>query len=193
VPRILVLYGTTDGHTAKIAGVVSETLRQEGAVVDVVDARARGSLPRAADYHAVIVAASVHAGGYQRAVRAWVRANAAALRDRPSAFISVCLGVLQRDPAVDRDLQAILRAFSAETGWAPPATTIVAGALLYRRYHWLKRWMMRRISARAHGDVDTTRDYEYTDWDALRTFGREFAARVEALRAAQMTAARKTA
>ena len=54
----------------------------------------------------------------------------------------------------------------------------VAGALPYTQYNWLTRWMMRRIVARAHGDVDTSRDYEYTDWEDLRSFAGEFARRI---------------
>jgi menaquinone-dependent protoporphyrinogen IX oxidase len=35
--RILILYGTTDGHTAKIARRLSDTLRSRGADTDVVN------------------------------------------------------------------------------------------------------------------------------------------------------------
>jgi menaquinone-dependent protoporphyrinogen oxidase len=52
---------------------------------------------------------------------------------------------------------------------------MVAGALLYTQYGWLTRWFMKRIVTKAGGDTDTTRDYEYTDWNDLRTFAREFA------------------
>ncbi len=38
---------------------------------------------------------------------------------------------------------------------------------------------MKRIVAKAGGGTDTTRDYEYTDWDDVRVFAREFAQRVE--------------
>jgi len=38
---------------------------------------------------------------------------------------------------------------------------------------------MKRVVAKVAGDTDTTRDYEYTDWDDLRAFAREFAGRVE--------------
>jgi len=47
--------------------------------------------------------------------------------------------------------------------------------LLYTRYGWLKRHMMKRIVAKAGGDTDTTRDFEYTDWDDLRDFTQDFA------------------
>jgi menaquinone-dependent protoporphyrinogen oxidase len=176
MPRILVLYATTDGQTAKIAEAIGDTLRTAHVDSDVFDAGARA--PGPGGYDAVIVAASVHAAGYQRAVRSWLREHVRELGDIPTAFVSVCLGVLEKKPAVDRELQAILDRFLTATGWRPTTIKVVAGALKYTQYNWLKRWAMRRIVQKAHGDTDTSRDYEYTDWEDLRTFAKEFARRV---------------
>jgi menaquinone-dependent protoporphyrinogen oxidase len=38
---------------------------------------------------------------------------------------------------------------------------------------------MRLIVGYAGGDTDTTRDYEYTDWDAVERFAAVFAKRFE--------------
>jgi len=38
--------------------------------------------------------------------------------------------------------------------------------------------MMKRIVGKAGGGTDTTRDYEYTDWNDLRAFAGEFARQV---------------
>ncbi len=171
--RVLVLYGTTDGHTGKIAGAIAATLRQTGLEADVVDARRAG--PAAEGYDGVVVAASVRAGRYPRRTVRWVERNAAALNARPSAFVSVCLGVLQRDEKVQRTLTGIIDRFLAVTRWRPTMTRMVAGALLYRRYNPIVRWWMTRIVRKAGGDIDTSRDYEYTDWDAVRVFAEQFA------------------
>jgi len=177
MPAILVLYGTTDGQTAKIAAAIGDSIRLMGLRADVVQA-GPGVNPRPEDYAAVIVAASVIAGGYQKAVRRWVRAHAAALQEQPNAFVSVCLSVVNRTPKVDRDLRHIIEQFSAQTGWWPREVKAVAGALKYTKYGWFKRWVMRRIVAKAGGDTDTSRDYEYTDWDDLKEFTQRFSASV---------------
>jgi menaquinone-dependent protoporphyrinogen oxidase len=171
--RILVLFGTTEGQTAKIAGAIGVTLRNCGATVDVLEAGTAPADPE--DYSGVIVAASVHASGYQRPVRRWVHAHARALDARPTAFVSVCLGVLQTDPKVQQEVADIPRRFVARAGWHPTVIKVVAGALPYTHYKWLTRWLMKRIVAKAGGDTDTSRDYEYTDWVDLRAFAREFA------------------
>ncbi len=180
--HILILYGTSDGQTAKVASAMAGTLRALHLDVDVVDA-AGAERPRPEKYAAVIVAASVQAGRYQRSVTRWVRENAAALGARPSAFVSVCLAVLQHLPAVDREIDTKLQAWFGETGWRPSTVKVIAGALPYSRYPWWKRFMMRHIVAKAHGDTDTTRDYEYTDWADLTVFVRDFADRANLVRA----------
>lgn len=173
--HILIVYGTTDGHTRKIAQVVAENLRAQRCSVDVLDAA--GMLRRLSpeSYDGVIVAASVHIGDYQRTVANWVRTHAQMLNLLPTAFLSVCLAVVEQGTKPRQEVLRIMRRFLERCGWRPTITKMVAGALPYTRYGWLKRLMMKRIVAKAGGDTDTTRDYEYTDWNDLRTFSRDFA------------------
>lgn len=177
--RVLVLFGTGTGQTQKIAQALAKTLRSAELTVDVVNAAERPDLNPDL-YGGVIVAAPVRAGGYPKPVRRWVKARANALRDKPTAFVSVCLGVLEKNPRTDAELARIRQGFFTETGWEPTVTKVVAGALMYRQYNWFLRRIMKRIVARAHGDTDTSRNYEYTDWNDLEAFGREYARRLTA-------------
>ena len=169
MPRLLIVYGTTDGHTAKIARFLAGELRG-----DAVEA---SSDPDPAAYDGVIVAASVHIGDFQKNVRRWVAAHAMVLESKTTAFLVVCLGALQPEPQVKRELDRIVERFLSRTSWRPSETKLVAGAVLYTRYNWLVRWMMKRIAAKAGGSTDTSRDHEYTDWADLAAFAQSFARR----------------
>lgn len=174
--RILVLYGTTEGHTEMIATAIGNTLAAQGCDVTIVQA---GTLdPRPADYDGIMVAASVHRGRYQEAVARWIRAHAVELRSKPTAFVSACLGVLRRDPGVTAELDATVHRFTDPLGWQPTIIKTVAGALPYTKFHLLRRWIIRRIAGKAGGDTDTSRDYDYTDWKDLRAFAGAFGRRV---------------
>ena len=176
--RVLILYGTTDGHTRLIAESIGDALRLGGVEADVV--RAGTADPYPAGYDGVIVAASVHAGGYQKAVEHWVRAQAREFGARPTAFVSVCLAVVHPTPKVIADLDAIVTRFSKTTGWQPMQIEHVAGALLYTRYNFIKRWLMKRIVQSQGGETDTSKDYDYTDWTKVRRFAEAFRRRVAA-------------
>ena len=74
--RILVVYATTDGHTAKVAAAIADTLCAHNATVDV---RQVGQAPRVPDgYDGVVVAAPVRGGKDLKFIR-WVRAHATVL------------------------------------------------------------------------------------------------------------------
>jgi menaquinone-dependent protoporphyrinogen oxidase len=68
--------------------------------------------------------------------------------------------------------------FRRRTGWTPAQTACFAGALRYRQYNPFIRLLMRLIVGKAGGETDTTRDHEYTDWDAVERFAQGFAAQL---------------
>lgn len=176
--RILVLYGTTEGHTEMIATMIGNTLTAQGCDVNIIQA---GTIdPRPVNYDGIIVAASVHRGQYQEEVARWIRAHAVDLRSKPTAFVSACLGVVQHDPKVSAELDAVVHRFIDPLHWQPTVIKLVAGALPYSKYNLLKRWLIKRIAAKAGGDTDTSRDYDYTDWKDLRGFAEDFGRRVAA-------------
>ena len=174
--RILVLFGTTNGQTEKIARALEHRFRAGGHEADAVNAASADPDPQ--PYDAVVVAASVHAGGYQPEVARWVSKHAPVLNEKLTAFVSVCLGVLQNEEKVRRDLRAIVDAFLRKTVWRPITIFPVAGALKYTQYNFMLRWFMKRIAAKAGGATDTSRDHEYTDWQAVDRFADAFGERV---------------
>lgn len=172
---ILILYGSTEGQTAKIAGEMAATLRGLGHTVTVVNA---GAAPAGLDpgrYDAVILGASLHAGHYQQSVRELIARHRAALQAMPAAFFSVSLSEGARREETRQAVHRVAEAFLHEVGWQPQITAHFAGALKYREYGLIMRLIMRMISKHEGGDTDTSRDYEYTDWDAVARFARDFA------------------
>src|SRR5262249_41947254 len=157
---------------------LAEDLRARCCSVDLLDAA--GPLARLSPerYDAVIVGASVHIGAFQKSVVRWVRHHAKALKDTQTAFLPVCLAILEQCTEARQEIDRIVERFFSQSGWRPTLTKAFAGALRYTQYPWLKRWMMKRIVAKAGGDTDTTRDYEYTDWNELRAFAGEFVGRL---------------
>ena len=174
--RVLILYGTSEGQTGKIARAIAASLIVRGIDADIVQAGTRD--PRPCHYSGVIVAGSLHAGGYQKPVAKWIRAHLAEFGTQPTAFVSVCLAVLSKQEKARDEARDIPRRFVDGLGWHPTVIKVVAGALPYTKYNIFMRWIMKRIVSEAGGDTDTSRDYEYTDWQDLRDFAARFAALV---------------
>jgi menaquinone-dependent protoporphyrinogen oxidase len=173
--KVLIAYGTSEGHTAKIADHLAEVIRAQGH--DVFPMNIERSAAAPAGYDAVIIGASVHKGKHQAWVVDYVRRNRPALQRLPSAFFSVSLATADGTEKGRIEAEGYVETFSKETGWYPEQTGLFAGALLYTKYNFLLRQIMRWI-ARSKGsrDLDTRRDYVYTDMAAVRRFAGEFLA-----------------
>ncbi len=175
--RILMLYGTNEGQTEKISIVIQCELKSQGHEVDLFNSRQLPLGLHLDSYDAVIIGASVHASGFQKEVLRWVKLNLSLIQQKPGAFFSVCLGILQtHDAKVQSEVREIVKRFFSESGWSPQDWTIFAGALKYSKYGWIMKRMMRSISKKAGVDTDMSRDYEYTDWKAVKDFAVRFSA-----------------
>jgi len=65
------------------------------------------------------------------------------------------------------DVQRMVHGFLDQTGWHPQHIRATAGALMYSKYNFLIRFVMRRIAQKDGAPTDASRDYEFTDWEAL--------------------------
>ena len=96
--RILVIYGTTEGQTAKVARFIGEALRADGISADVIDARTLSPAPD--NYDAVIVAACPPEMQVAR-VMARDGTSEAAARERLAAQLPIAEKVRQADYVID--------------------------------------------------------------------------------------------
>jgi menaquinone-dependent protoporphyrinogen oxidase len=177
--NVLILFATTEGQTARIAGRIAQTLRNRGHAVETrqADELREGFEP--AKYDGVIVGASIHYGHHPAYLHSLVKQHKEALATRPGAFFSVSLsggGPGAKPKAARRYLDVFLR----QVGWHPEQTATFGGALQFSKYGAFKRMLMVMIVGFAGGDTDTARDYEYTDWAAVEGFAATFAERLEA-------------
>lgn len=175
---VLVVYGTTEGQTRKIAESIATALRARGVEVELVDSAAKRAALVEPVYAAAIVCGSLHRHRYQTSLLRFVKDNKAWLAGMPAAFVSVSLTAGLKDDRSRGELREIAEAFFRKTGWTPAITQHVAGALQYSKYAYFKRSIMKLIAKRQGGNTDTSRDHEYTDWDALTRFVESFLAAV---------------
>jgi menaquinone-dependent protoporphyrinogen oxidase len=174
IGRILVVYASKHGHTAKVAERLAEAARADGADVVVRDVASAADADLA-DFEVVVVGGSIHAGHHQRDLVDWAAARAAALAAMPSACFTVCLTVADDTDESHDATRRYHDEFVAATGWSPAVAATFAGALQYREYDHATRLLMRLLMRRGGHPTDTSRDYDYTDWAAVERFGRECA------------------
>ena len=124
-------------------------------------------------YDGVVVGDSIHAVHHSRALTRYLQDHVAVLNKLPAALFQVSLTSANPDDEHTATAQGLVQELLDRTGFDPDLVGLFAGALVYTRYGWFKRRVMRAISRREGGDIDMTRDYEYTDWLAVEQFAHD--------------------
>lgn len=173
----LVVYGTGEGQTAKVADRIVESLVDRGHDATAVNVSQPTFDHSVNEFDAILVGASVHGGKHQSAVREFVTSNHDALATKPTAFFQVSLSSATEEGRAQA--AGYVDTFLEETGWQPDRIGLFGGALRYSKFGFLKRLMMKQLIKRRMPEVDTSTDVEFTDWTEVETFAADVAAFVE--------------
>jgi len=171
--EVPVFYATSEGQTRRIADRLVAIFRKEGFASNAFDV----SSPDVAEVdwrrvRAAVVGASLHEGRHQRSADRFVRVHAADLNAHPSAFFSVSLAAASPAPAEREEAARLASRFPGRVGWHPREIACIAGRCAYTQYGLVTRLVMRRIARRRGAPTDTSRDFEFTDWnDVARLAG----------------------
>jgi menaquinone-dependent protoporphyrinogen oxidase len=182
--RAAVFYATREGQAERVAERVATDLRAQFIYVDVVNVKeVKGTIDWTA-YARAFVIASVHTGHHEKEMVAFVKRFSNELAALHAPFLSLTLSQagaeLPSNSLVVRetargDALRMIHDFTRETGWHPARILPVAGALMYSRYNFLVKWIMKRIAHKAGFDGPASRDYEFTNWPAVDRFVAELA------------------
>ncbi|MDO4258488.1 MAG: flavodoxin domain-containing protein [Actinomycetaceae bacterium] len=171
--RILAMYSSRFGHTTRIVGRIAESLRQQGH--DVIVRPSHVVRDIGDDIDATIIAASVRYGFYAPHLKTFTRKHVNRLHSMPTAFLGVSLSSTkdgQDEPHTNR----YSRKFLDGTPWKPTICRLFDGEINFDLYRGLDRILLNKIlevSGKPHGDGVKV---EYTDWEAVDGFARDFAA-----------------
>ena len=175
--KILIVYGSYDGHTQWIAERMAQVIRRGGHEVRALPVQEHGLAREIGWSDAVVLGGSIRYGHHSPELVLAAREHRPMLVDRPNAFFSVCMSAAGPN-AKPATAMGYIDEFITRSGWQPDRIASFGGALQWSRYNAFIKVMMRIIVGMAGGDTDTSRDREYTDWAAVERFAAEFELRV---------------
>jgi len=166
--NVLIVYGTTEGQTRKIAEWIANHVRQGGHDAKLRDSASIESGIALERFDAFIVAASVHHEYHQESVRDFVMAHRQVLDEKPSAFISVSLSAVLE--GAQPEAQKYAETFFSATAWRPAKTLLLGGALRFTHYDYFQEQIVRFIVMKEGAPGPGSEDREFTDWNELGAF-----------------------
>ena len=166
--NVLVVYGTTEGQTRKIAEWTAAYIRECGYQATLRDSAALASDSDLESFDAFIIAASVHQQQHQETITAFVIAHRKLLNAKPSAFISVSLSAVLEEGQTEA--QKYVDRLVSVTDWRPSMTLLLGGALRLTEYDYFQEQIVKFIVLKGGSVASSGRDREFTDWNALTRF-----------------------
>jgi menaquinone-dependent protoporphyrinogen oxidase len=167
---ILIAYGSTEGHTRKVAEFIAERLRVRGHRVDVVDVASPLAQQVQPSYLGALLGGSLHQDKHQQSLEEFVKANKPWLGALPLGFFSVSLSAALPDVQQRAEAQQAADEFLPAHGLRSVATACVAGALKVDELDYFRRFMLRQIAGKLGAGNDLGSAHEYTDWQQLEAF-----------------------
>jgi len=169
---VLVIYMSRQGHTARVARRLCESIVEAGGKATMMEVREATHEGVDWDrYDVVALGAPVLYGTYDKSFLAFVAAHKADLDRKPNSFFNVSVVARTPEkatPAGNRYMQKFLEI----SPWKPRDLKVIAGRVDYPSWPWHERVMIQMIMKMTHGPTDPTTVIDYTDWDDVRAYGR---------------------
>ena len=179
MPRILVLYATREGQTGKVATRIAEHLAAAGAAVEILNARDKSAVRRLdlAPFDLLVFGGSMHAGGVEGELVDFINGHREQIAGKRRSFFLVLLSAATKDPELrSKWLADALAKLKSQVELDFDEIEMVAGALHYSKYSAPTKWVMQKIAREAGEATDTSKDYEYTDWQQVEDYARKLVA-----------------
>jgi menaquinone-dependent protoporphyrinogen oxidase len=185
--KLLLIYGTTEGHTRTITESMATTATEMGVEADMFDSADFTEPLRHWRWDAAIVGGSVHQGHHQTSLRNFALANFTRLNSLPSAFFSVSLSAAVKDDSHQQEACLCATTFVQEVGWKPLEIACFAGAIKNDEYDYFKRMVLSLLARQLEPGIVSAHDVVYTNWIQVETFTKNFLERSKHLLAASST------
>lgn len=168
--HVLILYSTTDGHTLAICRRVGEVVEQDGHRVTLKCLDDEPGID-IAPYDKVVVGARIRYGKHTPQVFDFARTHRQALDAKPNAFFTV--NVVARKPEKNTpQTNPYMLKFLKLSAWRPKELAVFAGRIVYARYSFWDRQIIRFIMWLTKGPTAPDTDVDFTDWKKVEAFGR---------------------
>lgn len=161
------------GQTKKIALRLATELEHRGLAPILFDGALRARRERLQDCDSYLFCGAIYGGRYDKRLVSLLTRNRDILANRTCGVVSVSLSANGSDKQ-KAEAAGVAERFFTKLAWEPSYVAHIAGALNYTKYNPLIRWVMRRISEKSGGPVDTSREYEFTNWSELANFAVDF-------------------
>ena len=160
------IYSSSNGQSLKICETLNE--EKESLILNID----RINSVNLDNFDQIIIGASVKYGDHNKKIYNFVKNNKILLKRKKTVFFSVNATARKSEKNTPNTNPYIIK-FLKKTYWKPDHIGVFAGKIDFPNYNFLEKYIIKFIMWITNGPTDTTKTYEFTDWDAVKKFSRE--------------------
>ena len=167
----ILIYSSTDGQTKKICEAIKNYSKDKNNYEIVsVDNSNKINLN---NYKQIIIGASIRYGNHNSNIYKFIAENKKIIESKKNAFFSV--NVVARKPEKNTpETNPYIKKFLNKTKWTPMQLGVFAGKVDYPSYNFMNKLIIKLIMIITNGPTDTNKSYEFTDWEKVKKFSKNF-------------------
>lgn len=170
--KYAIVFASKHGQTRNISEFIKRKLYEDSEnsvhFFDLLLRKEQAHLAQECDV--IVIGTPIYVGRFQNSVIKWIKDNKNWLKKKKLAFFTVSLNAEDQHTEARLMDDQLLKDLIQQSGIAPNYVASFSGALNYRDYGFITRWILKRISGKAGGPTDTSRNYEFTHWDQVEEF-----------------------
>ena len=163
--KSIIIYSSVDGHTKEICEKIAGHMIGDSDIFSVDDN------PEIQNYEKIIIGASIRYGKYRTKLFDFIESNIEIINGKENAFFSVNV-VARKAEKNTPNTNPYVQKFLNSTTWIPNKVEVFAGKIDYPKYKFLDKYAIKFIMLITKGPTDTSKKYEFTDWDKVKNFAK---------------------
>ena len=160
------IYSSSNGQSLKICETLNE--EKDSLILNIE----RLNSVNLDNFDQIIIGASVKYGDHNKKIYNFVKNNKILLKRKKTVFFSVN-ATARKSEKNTPNTNPYIKKFLKKTNWKPDHIGVFAGKIDFPNYNFLEKYIIKFIMWITNGPTDTTKTYEFTDWNAVKKFSRE--------------------
>lgn len=175
--KALVAYGSRYGSAEEIAEEIRKVLENEGVEVDLVNLR-KNKVDSISPYDLIVVGSGIKMGKWTKEPLKFLEKNKSTLQDKKIALFVSCGAALEGKEKIEEAMELYLEKVARENLEIEHVSMgLFGGVFDPNGNHGLMYKMAMKMAKKGFEEkgIDTSKRYDYRDWDEIRAWTRNLA------------------
>jgi menaquinone-dependent protoporphyrinogen oxidase len=172
--RALVAFGSRYGSSTEIAEEIGKVMENQGVEVDLVNLR-KNKVDTIDNYDLIVVGSGIKMGKWTKESLKFLNKNKSALQNKKVALFVSCGAPLNGEEKMDEARELYLEKVAKENlSGEPVSMGLFGGVFDPDANHGLMYKMAMKMAKKGFEEkgVDTSKRYDYRDWNEIRDWAR---------------------